>query len=567
MTGHASRPARWSPTTSSSSASRRRARTIRRGTSTTGSSSATTTSRPWASGSWPVAASINATAPARCRSSSSTRRWRTSSGKGEDPIGKQVVITGDPKEKQQTIVGVVADVKQAGIDKPTGTELYVPMRLVAAQSEDYAERVMYVAVRADGDPLKCWCAASGAWSATSIRRWRWPRSSRWTRSCGRRWRGRASSPSCWARSPASPLLLAAIGIFGVMSYSISQRTRELGIRMALGAPPGQVRWMVLREGMLLVGLGVVLGLVGAAALNTRCRGSWPRCCSGSPRSIRLDLRRGAAPHHRDRRGGLLAAGRQGDPGGPDPGPSPRLTRAARRRLLSAGMTVRVRMRTPISCSSSHGHRVRRAPAADRAPRPAAATAFPGSGGRLIDLSHSFDDKTIYWPTSPSAFELKQLAYGPTPGGFFYASNSLCTPEHGGTHLDSPIHFAEGKSTTEAVPLSRLVAPAVVIDISEAAQPARTRSSSPRTSRRSRSSTARSGPAPSSWSGPAGPAAGPTARPTWATTSRATPQPPLPGHLRGGGARPGRSADRGGRDRHRVDRPRPVRRTSSPTRSS
>lgn len=95
--------------------------------------------------------------------------------------------------------------------------------------------------------------------------------------------------------------------------------------------------------------------------------------------------------------------------------------------------------------------------------------FPTAGGRLVDLSHSFDDKTIYWPTSPSAFELKQLSYGKTPGGWFYVANSLCTPEHGGTHLDSPIHFAEGKSTAEAVPLSRLVAPAVVIDVSEAAQ--------------------------------------------------------------------------------------------------
>jgi kynurenine formamidase len=115
---------------------------------------------------------------------------------------------------------------------------------------------------------------------------------------------------------------------------------------------------------------------------------------------------------------------------------------------------------PIGCSG---------PAADRATTPtAAASAFPGAGGRLIDLSHSFDEKTIYWPTSPSAFELKRLSYGPTPGGWFYAANSMCTPEHGGTHLDAPIHFAEGKSTTEAVPLERLIAPAVVIDLAEAA---------------------------------------------------------------------------------------------------
>ena len=110
-----------------------------------------------------------------------------------------------------------------------------------------------------------------------------------------------------------------------------------------------------------------------------------------------------------------------------------------------------------------------APAAQpAAPAPAAAGAFPTAGGKLVDLTHTFDEKTIYWPTSPSAFELKQLSFGKTPGGWFYAANSVCTPEHGGTHLDSPIHFAEGKSTADQIPLSRLIAPAVVIDISEVA---------------------------------------------------------------------------------------------------
>ncbi len=85
---------------------------------------------------------------------------------------------------------------------------------------------------------------------------------------------------------------------------------------------------------------------------------------------------------------------------------------------------------------------------------------------LVDLSWSFDDKTLYWPTSPSAFELKQLAYGPTPGGWFYSSNMFCTPEHGGTHLDAPIHFAEGKKTSDQIPLAQLIALAVVIDISD-----------------------------------------------------------------------------------------------------
>src|SRR6185503_17704809 len=59
---------------------------------------------------------------------------------------------------------------------------------------------------------------------------------------------------------------------------------------------------------------------------------------------------------------------------------------------------------------------------------------------------------------------KRLAYGQTPGGYFYSSNALCTPEHGGTHLDAPIHFAEGGWASEQIPVERLVAPAVVVDV-------------------------------------------------------------------------------------------------------
>lgn len=88
--------------------------------------------------------------------------------------------------------------------------------------------------------------------------------------------------------------------------------------------------------------------------------------------------------------------------------------------------------------------------------------------RIVDLSHPFDENTIYWPTSPSSFELESLSFGKTEGGWFYASNAFCTPEHGGTHLDSPIHFAEGKWTTEQIPIDRLVGPGIVIDVSAAA---------------------------------------------------------------------------------------------------
>lgn len=102
--------------------------------------------------------------------------------------------------------------------------------------------------------------------------------------------------------------------------------------------------------------------------------------------------------------------------------------------------------------------------------PLAALAAGPSGpdlatAKIVDLTHPFDEKTIYWPTSPSAFELKKLAYGDTPAGYFYSSFSFCTPEHGGTHLDAPIHFSRTGRTADQVPVRQLIAPAAVIDVS------------------------------------------------------------------------------------------------------
>jgi kynurenine formamidase len=88
-----------------------------------------------------------------------------------------------------------------------------------------------------------------------------------------------------------------------------------------------------------------------------------------------------------------------------------------------------------------------------------------TGVKVVDLTYAFDDKTIYWPTSPTTFKLDRLSYGKTEGGYFYASNAFCTPEHGGTHLDAPIHFAEGKRTADQIPVEQLIGPAVVIDVS------------------------------------------------------------------------------------------------------
>ena len=63
--------------------------------------------------------------------------------------------------------------------------------------------------------------------------------------------------------------------------------------------------------------------------------------------------------------------------------------------------------------------------------------------KVVDLSYPFGPDTIYWPTA-EPFKLRRVAYGRTPGGYFYAANNISMAEHGGTHMDAPIHFAEGK---------------------------------------------------------------------------------------------------------------------------
>jgi kynurenine formamidase len=86
---------------------------------------------------------------------------------------------------------------------------------------------------------------------------------------------------------------------------------------------------------------------------------------------------------------------------------------------------------------------------------------------LVDLSHPFNEQTIYWPTA-RRFKLTKVAEGETEGGWFYAANDFEAAEHGGTHLDAPIHFARGADTTDQIPLRRLVGRAVVVDVSKSA---------------------------------------------------------------------------------------------------
>ena len=96
--------------------------------------------------------------------------------------------------------------------------------------------------------------------------------------------------------------------------------------------------------------------------------------------------------------------------------------------------------------------------------------FSGTGGRWVDLTHSFSESTIYWPTDTVGFALEELSFQRVEGGWFYASYEFRSAEHGGTHLDAPIHFSEGGLTNDQIPLSGLIGPAAVVDVSDQAHP-------------------------------------------------------------------------------------------------
>lgn len=88
-------------------------------------------------------------------------------------------------------------------------------------------------------------------------------------------------------------------------------------------------------------------------------------------------------------------------------------------------------------------------------------------GRWIDLTHDFSSETIYWPTS-EPFQSETVFSGVTDKGFFYSAYKFCAAEHGGTHIDAPVHFAEGQNTVDEIPVEQLIGEAVIIDVSDKA---------------------------------------------------------------------------------------------------
>src|SRR5215203_5910383 len=90
-------------------------------------------------------------------------------------------------------------------------------------------------------------------------------------------------------------------------------------------------------------------------------------------------------------------------------------------------------------------------------------AFPS--GRVVDLTHAFDATTVYWPTA-QGFKLETDFEGMTDKGYFYSAYRYSAAEHGGTHLDSPVHFAKGRLTVDQIPLQQLMGAALVIDVTK-----------------------------------------------------------------------------------------------------
>jgi predicted permease len=186
--------------------------------------------------------------------SAATRLWP-----GEDPIGRRLSFGSEKDPAWITVVGIAGDVRNRTLASPPSPMLYIPMRQGALP-------LMTLLVRSDAGP------GPVASAVRSVVRRLDPElpvgeagtfSSAVARSLGGQ-RLRATLLSGFA---AAAILLAAIGVYGLLSYSVARRKREIGIRLALGATPGQVRGTVIVEGMKLALLGIALGVPAAIALS------------------------------------------------------------------------------------------------------------------------------------------------------------------------------------------------------------------------------------------------------------------------------------------------------------
>jgi putative ABC transport system permease protein len=183
----------------------------------------------------------------------------------EDPIGKRIKY--GPAESDapwMTIVGVVGDMRRTGYDTPVRYETFLPL---AQNVLPY----MTLVVRTAGEPLSLVPAVRAAIRAVDPDQPVYEVKSM-DQLLSERVAQRRFSMALLATFAGLALALGLVGVYGVTSYLVAQRTREVGLRIALGAQPGQLIGMVVRQGMAAAALGLAVGLVGALATARLMRG-------------------------------------------------------------------------------------------------------------------------------------------------------------------------------------------------------------------------------------------------------------------------------------------------------